>query len=232
MDQFVVDVGDDRGQPPATRSCCSARATGGEPTAQDWADALGTIHYEIVTRIGARVPRSYPTGGGALVRSSGVPAVVGGAAGLSVRPRWPASPQQRRSAIRDRRRIDPAAAAALRKATAVDRSGRRAAPTTGLSLHDEEVGPDDAAADRGVRARVHPQPAVVPVPAAGARRERSATGSGRSATTSAGTAGRRASATEACTIDQLGRGSVQRARPAGADRAGAAGRSLDGRHDR
>ena len=24
----------------------------GEPTAQDWADATGTIHYEIVTRIG------------------------------------------------------------------------------------------------------------------------------------------------------------------------------------
>ena len=31
----------------------------GEPTAQDWADATGTIHYEIVTRIGARVPRRY-----------------------------------------------------------------------------------------------------------------------------------------------------------------------------
>jgi alanine racemase len=31
----------------------------GEPTAQDWADLLGTIDYEIVTRIGARVPRTY-----------------------------------------------------------------------------------------------------------------------------------------------------------------------------
>ena len=31
----------------------------GEPTAQDWADAVDTIHYEIVTRIGARVPRRY-----------------------------------------------------------------------------------------------------------------------------------------------------------------------------
>ena len=29
----------------------------GEPTAQDWADLLGTISYEIVTRIGPRVPR-------------------------------------------------------------------------------------------------------------------------------------------------------------------------------
>ena len=31
----------------------------GEPTAQDWADAAGTISYEIVTRLGARVPREY-----------------------------------------------------------------------------------------------------------------------------------------------------------------------------
>nr|WP_240646849.1 alanine racemase C-terminal domain-containing protein [Streptomyces globisporus] len=31
----------------------------GEPTAQDWAEAAGTIAYEIVTRIGARVPRVY-----------------------------------------------------------------------------------------------------------------------------------------------------------------------------
>ena len=31
----------------------------GEPTAQDWADAADTIHYEIVTRVGPRVPRRY-----------------------------------------------------------------------------------------------------------------------------------------------------------------------------
>ena len=31
----------------------------GEPTAQDWADALGTISYEIATRFGGRMPRSY-----------------------------------------------------------------------------------------------------------------------------------------------------------------------------
>ena len=31
----------------------------GEPTAQDWADATGTISYEIVARVGARVPRAY-----------------------------------------------------------------------------------------------------------------------------------------------------------------------------
>jgi alanine racemase len=34
----------------------------GEPTAQDWAAAVGTINYEIVTRVGARVPRVH-TGG-------------------------------------------------------------------------------------------------------------------------------------------------------------------------
>ena len=31
----------------------------GEPTAQEWADALDTISYEVVTRIGVRVPRVY-----------------------------------------------------------------------------------------------------------------------------------------------------------------------------
>ena len=34
----------------------------GEPTAQEWAEALGTINYEIVTRVGARVPRTYAGG--------------------------------------------------------------------------------------------------------------------------------------------------------------------------
>jgi alanine racemase len=31
----------------------------GAPTAQDWAEATGTISYEIVTRVGPRVPRVY-----------------------------------------------------------------------------------------------------------------------------------------------------------------------------
>ena len=33
--------------------------TQGEPTAQDWAEAAGTISYEIVTRIGGRMTRRY-----------------------------------------------------------------------------------------------------------------------------------------------------------------------------
>jgi alanine racemase len=34
----------------------------GEPTAQDWAAAADTISYEIVTRLGTRVPRHYVGG--------------------------------------------------------------------------------------------------------------------------------------------------------------------------
>lgn len=57
MDQFVVDVGDHPvsvgdevvlfGDPEA-----------GVPSATEWADAAATINYEIVTRIGPRVPRT------------------------------------------------------------------------------------------------------------------------------------------------------------------------------
>ncbi|MEU6377591.1 alanine racemase [Streptomyces sp. NPDC046909] len=58
MDQFVVDLGGDE---PATGSEAILFGPGdrGEPTAEDWAQAAGTIAYEIVTRIGSRVPRVY-----------------------------------------------------------------------------------------------------------------------------------------------------------------------------
>ena len=58
MDQFVVDVGDDPCG-SATARCCSAIRATGAPSAEDWAAAAGTIDYEIVTRIGPRVPRRY-----------------------------------------------------------------------------------------------------------------------------------------------------------------------------
>ena len=63
MDQFVVDIGDAEVS-AGDEVVLFGPGTGGEPTAQDWADVLDTIHYEIVTRIGSRVPRSY-TGGAA-----------------------------------------------------------------------------------------------------------------------------------------------------------------------
>jgi alanine racemase len=61
MDQLVVDVGDD---PVAAGDevLLFGPGTQGEPTAEDWAVATGTISYEIVTRIGARTPRVYSGG--------------------------------------------------------------------------------------------------------------------------------------------------------------------------
>ena len=58
MDQFVVDLGDDAAA-EGDEVVLFGPGRHGEPTAQDWADVLDTIHYEIVSRIGARVPRSY-----------------------------------------------------------------------------------------------------------------------------------------------------------------------------
>ncbi|SDQ84227.1 alanine racemase [Thermostaphylospora chromogena] len=58
MDQFMIDVGDD----PLSEGdevILFGPGTNGEPTAQEWADALGTITHEIVTGIGARVRRVY-----------------------------------------------------------------------------------------------------------------------------------------------------------------------------
>ena len=40
------------------------RAAAGEPSAQDWARAAGTINYEIVTRMGPRLPRVLLGGAG------------------------------------------------------------------------------------------------------------------------------------------------------------------------
>lgn len=58
MDQFAVDLGGDQ---PAVgeRVVLFGPGDEGEPTAEDWARAAGTIAYEIVTRIGTRVPRVY-----------------------------------------------------------------------------------------------------------------------------------------------------------------------------
>ncbi|MFG2889953.1 alanine racemase [Streptomyces sp. NPDC048248] len=58
MDQFVVDLGGDRAQ-PGDPALLFGPGDRGEPTAEDWAVAAGTIGYEIVTRIGTRVPRVY-----------------------------------------------------------------------------------------------------------------------------------------------------------------------------
>ncbi|MGH8894827.1 MAG: alanine racemase [Actinomycetes bacterium] len=58
MDQFVLDLGDHAGE-VGDGVVLFGPGDDGEPTAQDWADATGTISYEIVSRIGPRVPRVY-----------------------------------------------------------------------------------------------------------------------------------------------------------------------------
>jgi alanine racemase len=55
MDQVVVDLGDDRAE--AGDEVVLFGADG--PSADDWGAACGTIGYEIVTRIGPRVPREH-----------------------------------------------------------------------------------------------------------------------------------------------------------------------------
>ncbi len=56
MDQFVVDL-DGETVEPGAQAVLFGSGERGEPTAEDWARAADTIAYEIVTRIGVRVPR-------------------------------------------------------------------------------------------------------------------------------------------------------------------------------
>ena len=58
MDQFVLDVGDDD-IVAGDEVVLFGPGLDGEPTADEWAAALGTIGYEIVARIGTRTPRTY-----------------------------------------------------------------------------------------------------------------------------------------------------------------------------
>ena len=75
MDQFMVDLGQAEGSPgtPTARSGQAPAAPGdiatlfgsgigGEALADDWAQAAGTINYEIVTHLGAHIPRIYRGG--------------------------------------------------------------------------------------------------------------------------------------------------------------------------
>jgi alanine racemase len=58
MDQFVLDIGDGD-VAPGDEVVLWGPGDRGEPTAQDWADAVDTIHYELVTRVGGRFSRRY-----------------------------------------------------------------------------------------------------------------------------------------------------------------------------
>ncbi|MEO5535560.1 MAG: alanine racemase [Pseudolysinimonas sp.] len=58
MDQLLVDVGDDD-VAVGDRAVLWGDPASGAPSAADWARAADTIGYEVVTRVGARVPRTY-----------------------------------------------------------------------------------------------------------------------------------------------------------------------------
>ncbi|ALE06980.1 alanine racemase [Arthrobacter sp. ERGS1:01] len=72
MDQMVIDLGPDAragfgdAQVPGSALGATAVLFGngadGGPVVEQWADAAGTINYEVVTRISQRVPRSYVGG--------------------------------------------------------------------------------------------------------------------------------------------------------------------------
>lgn len=60
MNQFVIDFGAEQAA-EGDDVVLFGPGDDGEPTAQEWADALGTISYDIVTRFAARLPRTYRT---------------------------------------------------------------------------------------------------------------------------------------------------------------------------
>ncbi|MET0694435.1 MAG: alanine racemase [Propionibacteriaceae bacterium] len=64
MDQFVVELGPDSDAAVGDEVTVFGAGDHGEPTAADWAEWCDTIGYEIVTRIGSRVPRVYVGGEG------------------------------------------------------------------------------------------------------------------------------------------------------------------------
>lgn len=63
MDQIMLDLGpyasEQAGDVVTLFGASDGLARAGAPNAEDWAQAAGTISYEIVTRLGARVPRVY-----------------------------------------------------------------------------------------------------------------------------------------------------------------------------
>lgn len=83
MDQVVVDLGPGAREVAGDRVVLWGDGRDGGPTAQDWADVAGTISYELVTRLGARVPRTYVDAdrpGAAVPHGPTTPPTTGGAA--------------------------------------------------------------------------------------------------------------------------------------------------------
>ena len=199
MDQFVVDLGP--GAPDVAEgdeAILFGPGTSGEPTAQDWADLLGTIHYEVVTSPRGRVLRTYTRNRFRWPISPIVPARanpilgVGRRAGLMA---GVAGLERRRHRRRGLGRQGPAAAQADRGC--LRRRGLRlleadrgcVVMTTGRHTPGgPRGGTDHRAADGGVRTWFLPADGVVPLPACRPRAALGRCRSGWCSTTSAGTA--------------------------------------------
>ena len=94
MDQFVLDLGADSHGRGGDEVVLFGVGAGGEPTAQDWAAAIDTINYEIVTRVGARVPRVYL---GRRASEPRQPQPRRARASVWPPPAWPPRPASRRA---------------------------------------------------------------------------------------------------------------------------------------
>jgi alanine racemase len=58
MNQIILELGDEAAE-AGDEVVLFGPGDRGEPTAQEWADLLGTLSYEIVTRFTGKVPRTY-----------------------------------------------------------------------------------------------------------------------------------------------------------------------------
>ena len=194
MDQFVLDLGDDAAA-VGDEVVLFGPGDDGEPTAQDWADATGTISYEIVTRVGPRVPRVYvgatledrrdrlPTWGQRAAVVAGAAGVVAAGAAVGLAAERYAVGRSFRGARTPRPTSRSASCAA------------RVVPVTaddGVPLHVEVDGPPpsarDAAGDGRVLPRSRAQPGQLALPAARPA-DLADDGAGWCSGTSAGTAG-------------------------------------------
>lgn len=87
MDQVVLDIGDLPVE-VGDEAVLIGDALRGEPTAQEWAQACGTISYEIVTRMSGRLPRLYLGGGVDPADSTELQAEVRAVAGATDTRTW------------------------------------------------------------------------------------------------------------------------------------------------
>ena len=191
---------------PATRSCCSGRARTGEPTADDWARACGTIHYEIVTRMGGRLQPPLRRGDAAMSATRKVLSVAAGSPPVrSASP--PPAPRYR---VAQRRAVISASRRGRRDAVRLAALGpdhrrrrRRRTPCTSRSTSTpapDAGAPQGAGADRRLRPRLLAQPRLAGTSSARPTAARCA----RSSTTSAPTAAPGARRPGHATIEQLG----------------------------